>query len=73
MQKKCAGKHKTDNCVSTFLYCVNCLKVKVSFIKPQGANSPMCLILIKEPNLIQKQTNCIHMKKKNNQVLLARM
>ena len=61
--RKSGRQHKTDNCRSTHLKCVNCLKTKVISSKAHVVNSRICPNLLKEQNQIQKRTNHSHEKK----------
>ena len=59
---KCSWQHKTENCGSKFLNCLNCVKAKVNGSKDREAMSRFCPILIKEQNQIQRRTNYSHEK-----------
>ena len=59
---KCSGQHKTENCRSKFLKCLNCVKAKVNGSKDHEATSRYCPILIREQTQIQKRTNYSHEK-----------
>ena len=60
---KCSGQHKTENCTSKFLKCLNCVQAKVNGSDDHEATCRFCLILNNEENQIQRRTNYSNKKK----------